>query len=189
LTVDTSLLPRRTLVPGQLLYRVHRADRTPWYYSTEGSGRFDTTVTQGGGTCYFAEDPLGAWVESFRTVMVIEQRDLLRRALTTVQVDRELDVADLADRRALRAGVTAATTGGADYSEPQALADSLHGLFDGVRWRVRHDLEQVLIGIALFGPAGRQPRAEWLPTRTSAIPAALARAAEDQFGYRVAPIP
>jgi hypothetical protein len=69
------------------------------------------------------------------------------------------------------------------------LAHDALAVVSGMRWRVRHDPEQRLIGIALFGPKGAQPEGNWPPSTSSPIPESLVRDAEKLFGYRVLPIP
>lgn len=71
MTVDVSRLPRRELVTGTQLYRIHLAEHGPWYFSADGRGRFDPTEVHARGSSYRVEAPLGAWVEVFRTVMTI----------------------------------------------------------------------------------------------------------------------
>jgi hypothetical protein len=119
--------------------------------------------------------------------MIIDEADLLSRSMSTVTLDKAFRCADLTQRRALTAGVTGAMTSGADYGSSHALADSTHGAFDGILWRVRHDLAQRLVGVALFGPEGEQGAGDWPPADTAAIDHDLAREAEDEFGYRIMP--
>lgn len=121
--------------------------------------------------------------------MTIVEVDVSRRLLATVELDRPVVVADLTNRQALQAGVTAALTSGVDYNESHKVANQAQGQVEGIRWRVRHDMEQTLIGLALFGPAGPQPARNWPPTKSEPIPAVLVREAEDTFGYRVVPTP
>jgi hypothetical protein len=121
--------------------------------------------------------------------MTIAEVDVDERVLSSMTLNRPLKVADLTRREGLAAGVTAAVTAGPDYRDAQRLASELQGNADGVRWRLRYDLGQSLIGVALFGDAGSQPAASSLPTQTEAIPRELVREAEDAFGYRVAPLP
>lgn len=188
MTVEIAKLPIRELKPADLLYRVHRQEHGPWYFSGGGKGRFDPTVT-GRGACYLATAQLGAWVEAFRTVMTIEEADISSRRLTRVDLDRPIFLADLTTRPALKAGVTAALTSGADYGPCQQLADQLQGKLDGILWRVRHDLEQQLLGVAWFGPEGGQESRDWPPATTEPIGADLIREAEGEFGYKVRPLP
>jgi hypothetical protein len=188
-TVDYSALPRHVLPPGTRLYRIHRAHLEPWFFSSSGNGRFDPVLRPGRGACYWSEDPLGAWVEAFRTTMTIAEDDLQARALTTVELDQEVSLVDLTERRALSAGVTAAMTAGAGYTAPQELASNVDNTDDGIRWRVRHDLEQQLVAVALLGPAGSQPSANWPPIETTPVPDSLVHAARSEFGYKVSPTP
>lgn len=192
MTIDAGGLPRRTLRAGTALYRIHRADRGPWYFSGDVDGRFNPADTPRRGACYWAEAPLGAWVESFRTAMTLTTEDLADRALSAIRLRDTLVVRDLTVKKALAAGVTAAVTAGGDYRESQALADALQGVADGIRYRVRHDLSGAQIGIAWFGdagvPTGRRLAA--LPRATSAgIPEALIEEAQREFGYLVIPPP
>lgn len=122
-------------------------------------------------------------------MITIAEGDVSQRLLATVELDRPIVVADLTNRQALQAGVTAALTAGADYDECHQVADQAQGRLEGIRWRVRHDMEQAMIGVALFGPAGPQPARNWPPVKSERIPAVLVREAEDAFGYRVVPTP
>jgi len=188
-TIDIDRLPRRELNAGRRLYRIHRAVHGAWYFSNDGRGRFDPTASPNRGACYFAENPLGAWVEAFRTVMTLAEDDVHARVLSTVELPHPIEVVDLTNRHALAAGVTAAVTAGGDYAESQQLASALAPIAPGLRWRVRHDLEQTLIGVALFGrPGAGKPRG-WPEASTQPIGAELIRDAETSFGYRVVPTP
>lgn len=192
MTVDVARLPGKTLRAGTLLYRIHRADSRPWLFDDSGNGRFDPTGTPGRGACYWAEDPLGAWVEVFRTRMLLAEGELGARALSVATLHDDLVVRDLTVRRALHAGVTAALTSGGDYTDAHALADALQGQQPAVRWRLRYDLRQKLIGIAWFGDVGPATRAALgkLPgTETRDVPDDLADRACRIFGYAVLPDP
>ena len=188
MTVDVDRIPRRVLTAGTPLYRIHGARYSPWFFSSGGVSRFDPIAASGRGACYWAEHPLGAWVESFRTRMLLSEDEVRLQSLSSLELTRPVVVIDLADRRALAAGVTVALTAGADYAESQAIASMLQGLVAGVRWRVRHDLAQELIGVALFGPRGSHADAELGHATTARIGPQLIRAAEDAFGYCVLPL-
>jgi hypothetical protein len=185
-TIDVERLPHRTLPAGTELYRIHGADLAPWYFSSDARGRFNPIGTPGRGACYWAETPVGAWIESFRTLMTWAAEDVAERALSTVSLRDALVVCDLTVKKALAAGVTVALSGGEDYRVPQALADALQGKTDGVRYRLRHDLSGTHIGIAWFGDAG-VPSRPAAPTRTGEIPEALIDQARREFGYLVVP--
>lgn len=179
--------PRRTLRGDRALFRVHRAARGPWWFSSDGSGRFDP-VGSDQGACYLAEKPLGAWVEVFRKAMLIAEDDVRARRLFTVALGRELKLADLTSRRALSFGVTAAVGAGESYAPSQRFAaDAIAAGFDGVRYLVRHDPAQKLYGVALFGPAGAPDG--WPQGDDAPLPDELVAEAARLFGYRVLPSP
>lgn len=188
MTVDVARLPRRTLKTGTTLHRIHRADRGPWFFDRSPHGRFNPTGTPDRGACYWAEKPIGAWIEAFRTMLTLTEEDLAGRVLSTMTLKSNLVVSDLTVKRALAAGVTASITAGADYAAPQALADALQGVTDGVRWRLRHDLTQRLVGVALFEPEGAASPG-LPPPSTEPIPENVVDEARRIFGYRVLPTP
>ncbi|HET8755852.1 MAG TPA: hypothetical protein VFM58_07575 [Solirubrobacteraceae bacterium] len=97
----------------------------------------------------------------------------------------------MTQRRALRAGVTAALTAGFGYDEAHDLAASLQGVAEAMRWRVRHDLAQDLVGVALFGEEGvPAPDAlKRLPSVATEPPAPLAAEACHELGYEILPDP
>lgn len=182
--------PRRTLRGDRQIYRIHRTPHGPWWFSTDGSGRFDPVGTSSG-ACYLAEQPLGAWVEVFRKTMLIAEPDVRGRALQAVQLGRDLKLADLTSRRALQFGVTATMGANEEYTESQAFAvDAIAAGFDGVRYHVRHDPAQELHGIALFAAAGAATDMTlWPAGDESEIPECLVAEAERVFGYHVLPAP
>jgi RES domain-containing protein len=191
-TIDVARLPRKILRPGACLYRIHRAGSNPWFFDGSGAGRFDPTGSPGRAACYWAEDALGAWVEVFRTRMLLPELELAERAISVATLSEDLVVVDLTVRRGLKAGVTAALTAGGDYTEAHALADALQAEHPGVRWRLRHDLRQKLIGVAWFGDAGGadSPTLPALPrTETAPIASVLVEPACRIFGYVVLPQP
>lgn len=183
--------PRRTLRGDRPLHRLHRSGREPWWFSEDGSGRFDPVGT-GSGACYLAEQPLGAWVEVFRKRMLIAEPEIRTRSLLSVRMERDLRLADLTSRRALGFGVTAALGADERYEPSHAFAvAAFRAGFDGVRYLVRHDPSQRLYGLALFGTAGataaNDPR--WPAGDDGELPDELVDAARKAFGYIVLPEP
>ena len=167
------------------MHRIHRTGRHAWWFSSDGSGRFDPIGT-GTGACYLAERPLGAWIEVFRKRMLLSRAELDQRSLCSVALGRDLRLADLTSRRALEFGVTASVGASEDYATSQAFAVHAVGAgFDGVRYLLRHDPAQRLYGVALFAEAGG---ADW-PTNDNDIPTELVAEATSAFGYRVLPTP
>jgi len=183
--------PRRTLRGDRVLYRIHRAATGPWWFSSDGSGRFDPIGTDLG-ACYLAERPLGAWVEVFRRQMLLAEAEVLERALLAVPLGRDVRLADLTSRRALGFGVTASLGATERYDDSQAFAvHAAQAGFGGVRYLVRHDPAQQLYGIALFAPAGAPGPADpvWPARDSGAIPDELIAEASGRFGYRILPLP
>jgi RES domain len=182
--------PRRTLKGSREIYRIHRADTGPWWFSSDGSGRFDPLGT-GLGACYVAERPLGAWIEVFRRRILLAEAEVLQRALFSVTLGRDLKLADLTSRRSLQFGVTASLGADEEYAASQAFAaEAAHAGFDGLRYLVRHDPAQQLYGIALFS---KQTTAidnpAWPDEHDAAIPDELIAEASRLFGYQVLPTP
>lgn len=182
--------PRRTLRGTQEIYRIHRPETAPWWFSADGSGRFDPVGT-GFGACYLAEQPLGAWVEVFRKGMALAESEVKGRALLTVTLGRDLKLADLTSRRALQFGVTASIGANQDYSESQALAvNTVESGFAGLRYMLRHDPAQQLYGLALFAPASAASEDQsWPAGSDSPIPRELVADASRLFNYLVLPTP
>jgi RES domain-containing protein len=190
--VNLTGFPRRTLRGDRTLHRIHRTASGPWWFSSTGSGRFDPVGT-GSGACYVAEAPLGAWVEVFRKRMLLAEAEVRQRSLLSVQLGRDVRLANLTSRRALAFGVTASLGADEHYDESQAFAVSaVHAGFGGIRYLLRHDPAQHLYGVALFGDAGSPAttdRATWPADAASPIPDALVAEARQRFGYRVLPVP
>lgn len=182
----TGPYPSRTLRGEVTLYRIHRAVNGPWWFSADGFGRFDPVGT-GFGACYFALEPLGAFLEVFRKTQIIDEADIHARRLFSVQLGADQRLVNLLARRGLAVGITAALGANQDYTESHRLAvAAVSARYAGVRYHVSHDPAQKLIGIALFGAAGTVAG----PSGTHhEIPSHLIIEAERLFGYRVLPAP
>ncbi len=188
MTIDVARLPRRELAAGTRLFRIHPAGVGPWLFSGDKLGRFNPVAVAATGASYWAEDPLGAWVEKFRTRMDLSETEVRLQAVSVCELASAIEVVDLTDRRSLAAGVTMAVTTGADYTVSQEIASGMPRAASGVRWRVRHDPAQQLIGVVLLGPRGAQPGSRFGATTTGPVERELIRAAEDAFGYVVLPV-
>ncbi len=183
--------PRRTLRGDHTIYRIHRSAKAAWWFSSDGSGRFDPVGTGKGG-CYLAERPLSAWIEVFRKQMLLSQVGITERSLFSVSLGRDLRLANLTSRRVLEFGVTASLGANEDYSDSQALAiQAVAGGFDGIRYLMRHDPAQRLYGLALFANAGAPDPADpsWPEGDNEDIPSELITESATTFGYRVLPPP
>lgn len=159
-----------------------RSGRAPWWFSSDGSGRFDLSPPYG--TCYFADEPLAGLLEVARGLTLLSEEFLASRRLFTVRLPRALRLADITAAAAYAYGITGELSATTDYTDPQAWARSLHCAgFDGINYRIRHDPRGDLTGIAWFGSAGvpdNPPSGE-----QSSIPASVLLGAAP-FGIRIA---
>jgi hypothetical protein len=183
---DLSGFPAFDLNRRQLLYRIHRSDVSPWWFSSDGSGRFDL-VDGEQGTCYLALSPVGAFIEVFRTGTVIPEAEVEARSLSRLIAPKRTSLADCTVQRARRFGITGAVHTQPDYELPQAWAKAFVGAgFGGIRYRVSHDPAQRELGVALFGSKGAQS----LPVRrTEPVPGDVLEEARLRFGLIAAPTP
>lgn len=148
---------------GRSVWRVTRAQfaMTPWYYSASVSGRFN--LEEPYGTCYWAEDPIGAILEVFLreadggvvTSQFVGERRLVRT------LSRSAHMADVNSAGARGYHITLEI--GAlppPYDISRAWAMAFHGAgFGGVRWILRHDAA-ASHGLAYFGARSRQGTAD-----------------------------
>jgi hypothetical protein len=181
---DLRGFPSFRLTPSRALYRVHRRDRSPWWFSHDGTGRFDLPPPRG--TCYLAESPLGAFVEVFREIALVSQAVVDARRVSTLRVPAAVRLADCTRARARAFGLTAAVHATEEYGATRRWAAAFAAAgFAGVRYLVRHDPSQRSVGVALFGAAGE---AGMGPVEaTNPIGQALCDAAARRFGIRVLP--
>lgn len=171
------------LTPSQELFRIHQAIYGPWWFSSRSSLRFDLAFPRG--TCYLAEEDLGAFVEAFQdwTGTVIPRTEIDARRIASLRVPTPFRLADCTDPRVLRFGVTAEIHSSPERALTQAWAKALDlAGFNGVRFLVRHDPAQHRGGIALFGSAGEAP---WHVDGIAAVPADLIDRARTRFGIEV----
>jgi hypothetical protein len=165
-----------------VVFRIHRYRRSPWWFASDGAGRFDLPVPRG--TCYLAEDPLAALLEVTRGLTILSEDFLAGRRLVSAPLPCDVRLADLTARGAYAFGVTGELSATADYTVPHAWAAALHAAgFDGIRYHVRHDPRGALTGVAWFGRAGRRRRP--LVGDSQSVPADVLLAAAP-FGIRVA---
>lgn len=142
-----------TVAPPKQLLRVCRSDQGTWWFSSDGSGRFDLKAPEG--TCYLATDAYAAIREASRLGPVstawVEARELRRVS----PPDGEARLAATTRQAAGRYGVTTelATVIPYDLSRRWAIAFRARQL-DGIRHQLRHDQRARPSGVALFGPAG-----------------------------------
>lgn len=177
--------PRRALRDSTDLLRIHPKDLGPWWFSSDGHGRFDLARPKG--TCYVALSALGAFVEVFRDFTMVDSADVAERALSCLRVPEDAVLADCTSSRARRFGVTGEIHSTPDYRVTRGWAEALCDAgFDGVRYFCGQDPSQREVGVAMFGVAGE---ADWPVTETTAIAEEVIHAVERRFGIHVLPAP
>lgn len=139
--------------PPPSLARVCRAARPTWWFSSDGSGRFD--VAPPDGTCYFATDECAALREASRLGPVTPAWVAGRELRKVEAPDRRARLAGTTRQAAGAFGVTAelATLVPYDLTRRWAAAFRAHG-FDGIRHQLRHDRRARPSGVSWFGPTG-----------------------------------
>jgi hypothetical protein len=176
--------PSYDLEPTELLYRIHRFRHGPWFYSSDGTGRFD--LPPPGGTCYLAASPICAFVEVFRDTKPVAQADVEARRVATLRAPAQTRLADCTRRASRAFGITAAIHASADYTTTHLWAQAFHRAgYGGVRYLVSHDPSQRCVGITLFGHQGPT---EYAIHADEPIGPAVIRAGRE-FGILVLPTP
>ena len=178
--------PRHSL-RGAQLYRIHRAGRTPWWFSNDGSGRFDLPTAGGQGTCYLAETPAGCFLEVFRAWTLVPAAEVEVRRLSHLPMP-EKDLADCTSPKCREFGLTAEIHSTPDYVATQRWAAALAAAgFGGIRYLLRHDPSADSVGVALFGTAGDS--LAHLSSYGERIGQEVLDEVEARFGIRVRPTP
>jgi hypothetical protein len=181
---DLPELPGTTL-GTEALWRIHPADVAPWFFDAGPDGRFNLADA---GTCYLAEEPVGAFVEKFGRLLrpggVIPEPLVEAQRLSRLRPPK-VDVVDLTDPKVLGlAGLTAEIHATTDYGSTQSWASALRDAgYAGIRYKARHDPRGQLVSIALFG-SGKPPRSA---VKTTAIPVDLIHEAATTFAITVLP--
>lgn len=183
---DLGGFPAHDLGSDRVLYRIHRSERSPWWFSNDGSGRFDL-LPGDEGTCYLAERPLGAFIEVFRRGTVIPEAELRIRTLAELRPPSATTLADCTATGARGYGVTGAIHSQPDYQRTRAWAQAFADAgFGGILYRLSHDPSGSELGVALFGRAGEQS----LPVeQTRPIEDAVLDEARRRFSLVVLPTP
>jgi hypothetical protein len=169
----------------KVLWRIHAADASPWFFDTEPEGRFNLADA---GTCYLAEEPLGAFVEKFGRLLrpggVLPEPLVDTQRLSRLRPPK-VSIVDLTNPQVLGlVGLTAEIHATTDYDLTQAWAVALRDRgHAGIRYKARHDPAGKLVSIALFGSA-KPPRSA---AKTTAIPVDLIHEAAATFAITVLP--
>ena len=157
--VDLHGFPVRRVVCGTVVFRAHRVERGPWWFGSDGTGRFDLVSPRG--TCYVAESALVAVRERLGVVLGTLRR-VPSAALHGVVVSRlevvdDVAVANLRAARAAGFGVLNELASMVPYEVPQAWAGALDAAgLGGVRYAARFSTGRAG-AVAIFGPAGDRP--------------------------------
>ncbi len=164
---DVAGFPVWHVVKGTAFHRVTGPGVGPWWFSS-GPGRFDLDPPRG--TCYLADDPLVALLESLGPALtgpVLAAAVVADRQLWHVELPEHCDAADTTTRRARGFGMTAEVGAVTPYELPRRWARDLAAAgFDGLRYRARHDPAGGRC-LALFGVAGERRR--WRRGRAVAV--------------------
>ena len=174
-----------TKLGADTLWRIHAADVSPWFFDPGPEGRFNLADA---GTCYLAEEPIGAFVEKFGRLLrpggVVPEPLVDAQRLSGLRPPK-VKVVDFTNPRVLGLiGLTAEIHTTTDYGLTQSWAKALgHAGYAGVRYKARHDPRGRLVSIALFG-SGKPPRSA---AKTTAIPVDLIHEASTAFAITVLP--
>jgi hypothetical protein len=181
--LDVRDFPYLTLPAGKAVYRIHRDGLSPWWFSHDGSQRFDLPTPYG--TCYLADRPMGAFLETLTRFVVVPVAEVATRRLATITLGHDLRLADCLDPVAAGFGVTATTSAGYPYqavSHPWARRFWRAG-FDGVRYGAAHHPSLGEVSYALFGRSdATDGHGHFVSERISAGLLAAARA---RFGFNI----
>jgi RES domain len=157
---DLSGFPRSRLLPSTPLYRAHTAGRSPWWFSSDSSGRFD--LIQPNGTCYLATDIDTALRERFGHALVRKQVVTFDAAakteLSKVQISSVRWLANTCSRDAAKFAMTREIGTCPSYAIPQAWAAAFFagGKHSGIRYQTRFSTGAAPNAVALFDTAGQQ---------------------------------
>jgi RES domain len=174
-----------TKLGAEPLWRIHAADVAPWFFDVGPAGRFNLAEA---GTCYLAEEPIGAFVEKFGRLLrpggVISEPLVDAQLLSRLRPPK-VKVVDLTDPTVLGLiGLTAEIHSTSDYNLTQGWALALQEAgYAGIRYKARHDPRGQLVSIALFG-SDKHPRSA---ARTTAVPVDLIHEASTTFAIAVLP--
>lgn len=142
-----------TGAPPKRLFRVCQVSHDTWWFSSNGSGRFDLTPPQG--TCYLATDAYAAIREATRLGPVSSLWVQSRELREVAPPDPNMRLAATTRQAAGRYGVTTELATVVPYDLPRRWATAFHAHgFDGIRHQLRHDQRARPSGIALFGATG-----------------------------------
>lgn len=151
--------PVWTLRRDRALFRAHRAGADPWWFSSDGSGRFDLRGAHG--TCYLASDAEAAvrerWGEDLLAFGYVPRALAEATEVSELRAPGGGRVADLCSADAADFGVTReiGTTGRYDLTQAWAEAFGPVGAkLLGIRYQPRFSTDSRNWALGLFGAAG-----------------------------------
>jgi hypothetical protein len=182
---DLTQFPAATPSAKKTLYRAHSVARAPWWFSSDGSGRFD--VPPPSGTLYLADDVASAVRERLADLVMPGQRVFEQEAdgmaVSGIRPGAKSRCANVSDPSAVKWNVTRELTTMTDFSVTNAWAQRLLADgFQGVRYASRFTTGGSNAW-AIFGPAGNNKK---LKGHASAIEG---RAACLRAGIQPVPVP
>ena len=138
--------------------RAHRIGVSPWWFSSNLSGRFD--LLDPCGTCYLATDTKTALRERFGHDLVEQGVVTFKAAAETVVSALQVPVgrwlANTCHDEAATFGTTRELGTCSDYEVPQSWASAFHNArFRGIRYQTRFTTGPKPNAVALFGSAGQ----------------------------------
>ncbi len=178
---DLSSFPRRSLKAGATWFRQHAAGSAPWWFSSNGSGRFDLLAPRG--TCYLASSAHAAVQERVGPDLaahgLVPISLLDGRVVSRLHLPRAVVAANVDAAAASRHGVSRELPVMVPYEIPRLWASALAGArFGGIVSGLRFSPGRP-VGLALFGKVGE--RTSWPVDAGPRSAAAIAR----QMGLRV----
>ncbi len=161
---DITGFPRTRLRSDRFVYRAHAVGRSPWWFSSDQSGRFDLFAPHG--TCYLATDSATALRERFGHALVkqgvVTYAAASRTQVSALQVPQDCWLANTCSPKAATFSMTREIATCSSYRLPQAWAAALlaTGRHAGVRYLARFSTGPQSLAIALFDEAGQRPWVE-----------------------------
>ena len=157
---DLNGFPRSRLNTDAPLYRAHARGRSPWWFSSDLSGRFDLMPPHG--SCYLATDVETALRERFGHELVelgvVTFEAAARTEVSTLRTPAPRWLANTCARAAATFGMTREIATTPNYALTQAWAAALFatGRHTGVRYQTRFTTSPSANAAALFDTAGQQ---------------------------------
>lgn len=155
-----SRFPRSRLKVDVPLYRAHSVNRSPWWFSSDLSGRFD--LISSNGTCYLSTDMATALRERFGHDLVAQGvvtfEAAARTQVSKVHVPTPRWLANTCSRKAVDFGMTREIGTCPAYDVPQTWAAAFFdtGKHAGIRYQTRFTTGPAPNAVALFDDAGQR---------------------------------